>query len=84
MTPLLGRYDASYGVLLGGDGAGGFTSIGLESSGLEMQGQVRDLKWLRRPRGGPVILVARNNDRVLVLRPNGATDAMAAATARLP
>jgi hypothetical protein len=78
VTPLLGRYDASYALLLEGDGSGRFTAVDLERSGLEVEGQVRDLKWLRRARGGRVIVVARNNDRTLVLRPQGATSEMTA------
>jgi len=84
VTPLLGRYDASYGLLLEGDGSGRFTAVDLERSGLEIQGQVRDLKWVRRPRGGRVVVVARNNDRVLVLRPHDAASEMTAVTARVP
>ena len=84
VTPMLGRYDASYGLLLRGDGTGRFASVDLERSGLAIDGQVRDMKWLRRPRGEQVVVVARNNDRVLVLRPRGPTANVAAATARTP
>jgi hypothetical protein len=84
VTPLFGRYDASYGLLLEGDGSGRFTSVDLERSGLEIEGQVRDMKWLRRPRGGRVVVVARNNDRVVVLRPRAAASHMTATTARVP
>jgi hypothetical protein len=69
VTPLRGRYDASYGLLLRGDGSGRFTSVELEESGLEIEGQVRDMKWLRHARSGRVIVVAKNNDRLQVLRP---------------
>jgi hypothetical protein len=69
VTPLRGRYDASYGLLLRGDGSGRFTSVDLEESGLEIEGEARDMKWLRRAKGGRVIVVARNNDRLQVLRP---------------
>ena len=84
VTPLFGRYDASYGLLLQGDGAGRFTAVDLERSGLEIQGQVRALEWVRRPRGGRVVVVARNDDRVVVLKPHGTTNDMAAAAARVP
>jgi hypothetical protein len=69
VPPLRGRYDASYGLLLRGDGRGAFSSVELEESGLEITGQVRDMKWLRHARADRVIVVARNNDRVMVLRP---------------
>lgn len=67
--PVRGRYDASYGLLLRGDGTGGLTSVDLEASGLVIEGQVRDLEWLRSANGGRVIVVARNGDTVRLLRP---------------
>jgi enediyne biosynthesis protein E4 len=69
VTPLRGRYDASYGLLLRGDRSGRFASVDLEESGLELEGQVRDMKWLRHANGGRVIVVARNNDRLQIVRP---------------
>jgi hypothetical protein len=69
VTPLLGRYDASYGLLLRGDGTGRFASIDVEQSDLVIQGQVRDMKWLRHASRGRVIVVARNNDKLQILRP---------------
>jgi hypothetical protein len=68
VTPLLGRYDASYGLMLRGDGTGRFAPIDLAESGLHIEGQVRDLKPLRHV-SGPLIAVARNNDRLQLLRP---------------
>lgn len=69
VTPLRGRYDASYGLLLRGDGTGRFAAVELEESGLEIEGQVRDMKWLRDATGGRAIVVARNNDALVMLRP---------------
>ena len=69
VTPVRGRYDASYGLLLRGDGAGGLASVDLEVSNLVIVGQVRDLKLLRRADGGPLIVVARNDDTLQILRP---------------
>ena len=68
VTPMLGRYDASYGLMLRGDGKGGFTPVDMERSGLVIEGQVRDLKSLRGAKGERLIVVARNNDKVMVLR----------------
>jgi enediyne biosynthesis protein E4 len=68
VTPMLGRYDASYGLLLKGDGTGGFTAVDMDSSGLVIDGQVRDIRVLRGANGQRLIVVARNNDAVLVLR----------------
>jgi hypothetical protein len=68
VTPMLGRYDASYGLVLRGDGKGGFTPIDMVRSNLVIDGQVRDIKSLRRANGERLIIVARNNDKVMVLR----------------
>ena len=69
VMPMLGRYDASYGLMLRGDGRGGFTSVDMEQSNVAIDGQVRDMKSLRAANGGIMIVAARNNDRVMVLRP---------------
>jgi hypothetical protein len=68
VIPVLGRYDASYGLMLRGDGSGAFTSVGMEKSGIAIDGQVRDMKLLRGAKGERLILVARNNDRLMLLR----------------
>jgi hypothetical protein len=68
VMPMLGRYDASYGLMLRGDGKGAFTSVDMEKSNIVIDGQVRDMKLLRGAKGGRLILVARNNDRLVVLR----------------
>ncbi len=63
--PEMGRYDASYGCVLKGDGKGNFKAIDFKTSGLKLRGQVRDIvavtvgnqkKWL----------VAQNNDKIKV------------------
>ena len=69
VTPVRGRYDASYGLLLRGDGAGGLASVDLEASNLVILGQVRDLELLRHADGGRLIVVARNDDALQILRP---------------
>jgi hypothetical protein len=69
VTPLEGRYDASYGLLLRGDGAGHFEAVDLESSNLLIEGQVRHMALLRRANGEHLILVARNGDKLQILRP---------------
>jgi hypothetical protein len=64
VTPLEGRYDASYGLVLRGDGRGGFTAVDMERSGLAIDGQVRHMAWLRRAHGDRLIVVAKNDDRL--------------------
>ena len=55
-----GRYDASYGLLLRGNGKGRFTPVLPTESGFLLEGEVRDIKTLKTPRG-PLWAVARNN-----------------------
>jgi hypothetical protein len=66
--PLLGRYDASYGLLLHGTGDGHFAPADMEATNLVIQGQVRRLALLHGPHGAKLIAVARNNDRLEILQ----------------
>jgi hypothetical protein len=77
VPPIFGRYDASYGLLLRGGGTGGATAgrpalrpVGLVESGLVLEGQVRHIRALRwaKSGGGRLVVVARNDDRLQVLR----------------
>jgi hypothetical protein len=61
VKPELGRMSASYGLLLRGDGKGGFTPVRPSVSGFVVPGQSRDIQLLRTA-SGPLYLVARNND----------------------
>ena len=65
IKPELGRYDASYGVFLKGDGHGQFTYWSPEQSGLFVKGQVRDVQSIASQHTLD-ILVARNNDSALL------------------
>jgi len=69
VPPVLGRYDASYGVLLRGTGDGRFAAVDMEKSRLAIDGQVRHMELLRRAGGGRLIVVARNDAKVQILRP---------------
>ena len=68
VTPARGRYDASYGLLLNGDGTGGLVPVDMEQSGLVVEGQARRMAFLKRANGERVIVVARNNDGLQILR----------------
>lgn len=68
VTPAFGRYDASFGLLLRGGGDGRFVAVDPERSGLVIEGEVRNVKPLRRPGGGTAVVVARNNDSVQLFR----------------
>jgi hypothetical protein len=68
LKPELGRMAASYGLLLHGDGKGGFRAEKSLESGFMVPGQARDIQRVRTA-NGELIVVARNNDRPLVFRP---------------
>lgn len=67
VQPALGSMMASYGLLLRGDGAGGFTPVDAGESGFVVPGQTRDIQRLRTRRGD-LYIVARNDDRPLFFR----------------
>ncbi len=61
--PQVGKYDANYGVLLAGNGKGGFINVDTNSSGVSIAGEVRDFDIITS--GGEKILLATiNNDRL--------------------
>ena len=68
VAPVQGRYDASYGQVLRGDGTGRFSSVDLEASGLMIEGQVRHLARLKGAHGERLVVVARNGDQLQLLR----------------
>lgn len=67
VKPELGRYDASYGAMLTGDGHGNFRFIPAKKSGLHLDGEIRDFKVIKTLKG-EILVVARNNDAVQVFR----------------
>jgi hypothetical protein len=69
VPPMLGRYDASFGLLLRGAGDGGFEPVDMGASGVAIEGQVRDMKYVRSAGGGRTIAVARNDAPLVFLRP---------------
>jgi enediyne biosynthesis protein E4 len=68
VPPVLGRYDASYGLMLKGDAAGHLTPVDMTSSKLVIEGEVRHMAALRGAKGERLIVVARNNDKLEILR----------------
>jgi hypothetical protein len=67
VKPEVGRYDGSYGLLLKGDGKGNFTPVPPQTSGLHIEGEVRDIVTLQT-RTGSIIIFSRNNDAVKIFR----------------
>jgi hypothetical protein len=63
--PKIGRYDASYGNYLQGDGKGNFKDIEPRKSGWTLSGEIRAMKMMTIGDNSAVI-VARNNGSVLV------------------
>ena len=66
--PMLGRYDASYGLLLRGSGDGRFAAADMEATRLVIEGQVRHMARLRAAGGKTLIAVARNDDTLEILQ----------------
>ena len=64
-----GRYDASYGLFLKGQGRGNFQPITHVSQGIFIQGDVKDIKCIKNGKGDPLILVAINDQRMQILTP---------------
>jgi enediyne biosynthesis protein E4 len=67
--PMLGRADASFGLLLHGVGDGTFRSVDMSRSGVMIPGESRHLSVVRQSGGRRVIAAARNNAPIRFLRP---------------
>lgn len=65
-----GRYDASYGCFLKGDGRGGFAYCSGAVNGLVLQGDIKSMALLPNVRGQQLLLAAANNDSLQVLKIN--------------
>jgi hypothetical protein len=63
-----GRYDANRGVLLLGNGKGGFNPVSNSKSGLNITGEVRDIISVELPKNEQLLLLARNNDTLLTYK----------------
>ena len=63
--PEVGRYDASYGTYLQGNGKGDFSVVPASTSGFRLDGEIRDIISLKT-KNKDLILVARNNDKIQV------------------
>ncbi len=66
VTP--GAYDASYGLLLKGNGKGLFTAVPSVASNFIIDGDVRDMKIITNTKKERLILIAVNNDKMKVLK----------------
>jgi hypothetical protein len=59
--PEVGIYDASYGLLLKGDGKGNFTAVNEKQSGILVKGQVRDITTIKAGKKD-LMIFAMNNE----------------------
>ena len=60
VPPVIGRYDASYGLILRGVGGGRFDAMDMVRSGLLIDGEARHVRLLRDANGGRLVAVARS------------------------
>ena len=65
VKPEVGRYDASYGSLLLGDGSGGFRYVPPKVSGFHLDGEIRDILNVTTSKG-KLLVIARSNDPLQV------------------
>ena len=65
---MTGRYDASYGLLLEGDGKGNFRDVAPVRSGLILDGDVKDMQLITTGNGERLILVAVNDEKLRVVK----------------
>jgi enediyne biosynthesis protein E4 len=68
VKPEMGRYDASYGTLLTGNGKGEFTYVPNRKIGLLIDGEVRDMIITGQTQKSVSVLVSRNNQSPLILK----------------
>ncbi len=64
--PETGKYDASYGTFLKGDGKGNFEVVLNKEVGLKIKGEVRDLVKVKTAKGD-LIVVVKNDDLIQVI-----------------
>ncbi len=67
VTPYEGRYDALYPTIISTDKNGSFAPPASVLS--EIKGEVRDAKWINTGGGRKILVIARNNDSLIFLKP---------------
>lgn len=66
MAASTGRHDASYGLVLKGNGKGAFTSVTVAASGLLMDGDIKDMKILSINSRAKLLLAAPNDSKLKI------------------
>ena len=69
VPPVQGRYDAGYGLVMRGDGAGGFTALDMHQSKLLLDGDVKHLALFTHARLGTLVFAARNDQPLQIVKP---------------
>ncbi len=70
MEPLGGRHDAFMGLMLKGNGKGGFRGLSIAESGFFVKGDAKGLARISTAKGGDLMLATQNQDRLLVYSRN--------------
>ncbi|HEU4634224.1 MAG TPA: VCBS repeat-containing protein, partial [Flavisolibacter sp.] len=65
--PQFGRLDATYGSVLLFDGRGGFTAVKQKLTGLNLKGEIKDIKQLKG-NGQNYLVITQNNQKPVVLK----------------
>ncbi|MFT3680228.1 MAG: VCBS repeat-containing protein [Ferruginibacter sp.] len=68
----IGRYDASYGLLMTGDGKGNFTPVSPARSGLVLDGDIKGMKLLTVKHKGKMLLASPNDSKLKIFQLNAA------------
>ncbi len=67
VKPEVGRYDASYGCFLKGNGKGGFRYVPPRLTGFHLDGEIRDIVEMKTLKDD-LVVIARNDDPLQVFR----------------
>ncbi|MEM6319087.1 MAG: CRTAC1 family protein [Bacteroidota bacterium] len=70
VKPEVGRQDANRGLVLIGDKQGIFTELSSDRTGIDVEGEVRDIAKLKKADGKELLLIGRNNAPVLSFEKN--------------
>lgn len=66
----IGKFDASYGHFLKGDGKGNWKEISPKLSGFAVRGEARDIREIRTTNNDNLIIVSINNDSIQAFKVN--------------
>jgi hypothetical protein len=69
-VPNVGRYDASYGLVLKGNGKGDFNPVNILESGLVIDGDIKDMKIINVKDKGKLLLAAPNDSKLMTFMLN--------------